>query len=362
MRIFSLNMWIVIGLQVEAETAPQRNRRLANGLAMVRVSSLGEWDHAADAGNPTGPGCKFLLNVRREYRFILATFAASGIGYLGSAAAPVIVNALIEAGLDHQQAGDLGTIELLTLAVASTLITPYVPIVSHRKLAVGGTLIAALGLVISALSVGYTSMIVGRIATGLGSGLAISGANAAVAAREDAERVFAIIWTMGGAVTASLAMYLPGVVDGGEISARIRRASSARFHRPAVHLLASRTSRSRSRSQLPRAPTRRPALRGARILILEAVFGPLVLMAFAGMFIYSAAEQALWNFAYNLPIEAGVDPALAAKILAFTTVIFGSRGRSHRGSARCAAGADLSNRRGLPSQCQWPLVVHQFRE
>jgi hypothetical protein len=42
----------------------------------------------------------FLLGVRREYRFFLTTFAASGIGYLGSAAAPVIVNALIETGLD----------------------------------------------------------------------------------------------------------------------------------------------------------------------------------------------------------------------------------------------------------------------
>jgi hypothetical protein len=51
---------------------------------------------------------------------------------------------------------------------------------------------------------------------------------------------------------------------------------------------------------------------------LKTVFGPLVLMAFAGMFLYSAAEQALWNFAYNLPLEAGVDPALAAQILGLT--------------------------------------------
>ena len=40
---------------------------------------------------------RFLFFVRREYQFVLATFAASGIGYLGSAAAPAIVNALIAA-------------------------------------------------------------------------------------------------------------------------------------------------------------------------------------------------------------------------------------------------------------------------
>lgn len=158
----------------------------------------------------------FVQHVRREYRFVVAAFAASGIGYLGSAAAPVIVNALIDAGLGQQQAGDLGTIELLGLAMTAILIAPYVPSVSHRKLAIGGTLMAALGFAISALSVEYTPMIMGRIATGVGSGLAISGANAAVAAREDAERVFAIIWTMGGVVTTSLALALPSWVEGGE--------------------------------------------------------------------------------------------------------------------------------------------------
>ncbi len=263
---------------------------------------------------------RFLLRVRREYRFVLATFAASGIGYLGSAAAPVIVNALIEAGLDHQQAGDLGTIELLSLAVATILATPYVPIVSHRKLAVGGTLMAALGLVISVLSVGYTPMIVGRIVTGIGSGFAISGANAAVAAREDAERIFAIIWTLGGVITASLAVYLPGVVEGGEyplgFGALLLFAliglpcifwlphKPVALAQPIADSAASTASSSGSSDPDP-----------------KTVFGPLVWMAFAGMFLYSAAEQALWNFAYNLPIEAGLAPALAAQILAFTTIM-----------------------------------------
>ena len=259
----------------------------------------------------------FLLVVRREYRFVLATFAASGIGYLGSAAAPVIVNALIEAGLDHRQAGDLGTIELMTLAAASTLITPYVPIVSHRKLAVGGTLMAVLGLVISALSVGYTPMIVGRIAIGAGSGLAISGANAAIAAREDAERIFAIIWTMGGAITASLAMYLPGVVEG----ARYPLGFGALLllsliGLPFIFWLPRKPA---APVQPPTGSTDSTAMTpGSSGSDLRAVFGPLVLMAFAGMFLYSAGEQALWNFAYNLPIEAGVDPALAAQILGLT--------------------------------------------
>ncbi len=262
-----------------------------------------------------------LLHVRREFRFVLATFAASGIGYLGSAAAPIIVQALIDAGLDHHHAGDLGTIELLALAVASTLITPYVPVVSHRKLAVGGALMAALGLVISAFSVGYAVMIAGRLVTGAGSGLAISGANAAVAAREDAERIFAIIWTMGGAVTGALAMMLPGVVAGGNYPAGFGAllllcivGLPCILWIPPKPVAAPAQLTTESAGTMTGTP-------GGSELGLGKAFGPLAMMAIAGMFLYSAGEQALWTFAYNIPIEAGVDPTLASQILAFTTMM-----------------------------------------
>ena len=262
----------------------------------------------------------FLLGVRREYRFVLATFAASGIGYLGSAAAPVIVNALIDAGLDHHQAGDLGTIELLSLAMAAVLIAPYVPILSHRKLAIGGALMAALGLAISALSVGYTAMIVGRIVTGVGSGLAISGANAAVAAREDAERIFAIIWTMGGGITASLAMYLPRVVEGGGYPLGFGALLLLAFvGLPCIFWLPPKPVA--SAQPVTENTDSAASASGSSDSDLGKAFGPLVWMAFAGMFVYSAAEQGLWAFAYNIPIEAGVDPALAAQLLAFATIM-----------------------------------------
>jgi len=263
----------------------------------------------------------FLLHVRRECRFVLATCAASGIGYLGSVAAPVIVQALIESGLGHEQAGDLGTIELLTLALASMLVTPYVPLVSHRKLAVGGTLIAALGLVVSAFSVGYAAMIAGRLVTGAGSGFAIAGANAAVAAREDAERIFAIIWTIGGAFTATLAMTLPGVVEGGKYPLGFGALLLlCMLGLPFIFWLPPRPVALRSRAAAAdgRALTDVPGNSEPRI---AGAFGPLALMALAGMLLYTAGDQALWNFAYNIPIEAGVDPTIASQVLGFTTMM-----------------------------------------
>jgi hypothetical protein len=163
-------------------------------------------------------------------------------------------------------------------------------------------------------------MIVGRIVTGAGSGLAISGANAAVAAREDAERIFAIIWTMGGAITASLAMYLPRVVEGGEYPLGFGAlfllalvGLPCLFWIPHKPVAPAQPANESAASKSSRSGSSDPGLRTA--------FGPLVWLTFAGMFLYSAAEQGLWAFAYNLPIEAGVDPTLAAQIVAFTTIM-----------------------------------------
>jgi predicted MFS family arabinose efflux permease len=48
------------------------------------------------------------------------------------------------------------------------------------------------------------------------------------------------------------------------------------------------------------------------------VFGPRTVLAIAGILIFSVAEQALWQFAYTLPVEAGIDEYEAAWILGVT--------------------------------------------
>jgi predicted MFS family arabinose efflux permease len=261
----------------------------------------------------------FSFDLAREWRVTVATFAASGVGYLGSSAAPIIVQALIVAGLDYQQAGDLGTIELSMLALTSTLVMPYVPHVSHRRLALGGAFLAAAGLAVSALSIEFAAMVWGRLLTGVGSGLAISGANAAIAAREDAERIFAIIWTAAGAVTATLAVALPRVVEGGNypmgfgvlLLLCVLGMICMRWIPPRPALFGGATEASVG------AESARAQVSGRGF----GVFGPLALMALAGILIYSVAEQALWQFAYTIPIEAGIPEGRVKWILGFTTLM-----------------------------------------
>jgi len=262
---------------------------------------------------------EFLSAAERDWRFIFATASASGVGYLGSIAAPVIVQALIESGLNYQQAGNLGTIELMMLALSSTLVTPYVPLVSHRRLAIGGVLFAVVGLVVSVLSTSLLDMTIGRIITGLGSGLAISGANAAIAAREDAERIFAIIWTIGGGITALVARYLPEYVkDGNYPVGFMVLLGICVVGVPFMIWLPPRPvfrgAMTDVRDHAAGAPSDEPA--GLRV-----VFSPMALATLFGILIYSAAEQALWQFAYNIPIEAGIPEEIATRILAFATLM-----------------------------------------
>jgi len=250
-----------------------------------------------------------------EWRFILATFAASGIGYLGSAAAPFIVQALIDAGFTHQQAGNFGTIELTTLAMGTTLLTPLVPHVSHRKLAFGGLIVAALGVVILGLSDQFATIALGRVIKGTGSAMAISGANAAIAARADAERIFAVIWTLGGAVTAALAANLPRVVnDGNYPGAYAVLFVLCVFAAPLILWV----------------PAKPEAMDGEGLAALAeqsasqgsfGVYGPMAMLVLVAIFIYSVAEQALWQFSYELAVGDGFDETMIGEIIGLTAVM-----------------------------------------
>jgi len=261
-----------------------------------------------------------LRAVEREWQFVIATFAASGVGYLGSAGAPVIVSALIESGLDYQQAGDLGTIELTMLAITSMIVLPYITRVSHRLLAVGGAVIAAAGLVISVLSVDYSMMVIGRLITGAGSGFAISGANAAVAARKDAERIFALIWTMGGGITAALSINLPTLVEGGNYPMGFGvLLVLCLVGLPFMVWVPPKPVRTDPESIDSNVEGSADLSAPSRDSVKP--FGVLSLMALFGIFIYSLAEQALWNFGYQLPIDNGIDEETVSWVLGFTVLM-----------------------------------------
>ncbi|HXV37331.1 MAG TPA: MFS transporter [Myxococcota bacterium] len=274
---------------------------------------------------PSEPGASlrvFAASLRRDFRFVLAAFAASAVGLVGAIAAPILVQALIEAGFDHQRVGDLAGVELLSLALVAAIATRFVPRVSHRRLAVGGLSLAAAGFATSAVSGDLAAMFVGRALTGAGAGLALSGANAAVASRGDAERIFALIWTLGGLVAAGFAMTLPRMVDAGNYPAGFWVLFALVIAcAPCLAWLPSRPDPALFAGQRLRAAKRDGAESSLSTVGAQASERAMVAMALAGILVYAAGDQALWNFAFSIPLEAGIERARAREILAITTLI-----------------------------------------
>ena len=240
----------------------------------------------------------FLAVVQSNWKFLVATFAASGLGYLGSSAAPVLVQALLDGtSFNEQDVGLLGTIELSTLAATLFVLVPFVPHVSHRMLAVVGAIVTALGFGLTALSGAFLPFVIGRIIIGIGGGLAIAGANAAIAARADAERIYAIIWTAGGGVTAMLSGLLPLLVRGGEYELGFGvLAGLAILALPVLTWLPPRPAE-QAAAAVDAAAT--PVASGGR-------FGVPALMVLAAVLLYSIAEQGLWQFSYSIPEKIGI--------------------------------------------------------
>jgi MFS family permease len=179
-----------------------------------------------------------------------------------------------------------------------------------------------MGFATSALSGDSASMFLGRALIGIGAGLALSAANAAVAARGNAERIFALIWTLGGLVAATFAMMLPRVVEAGNYPAGFGVLLALLIAcAPFLAWLPARPDPALLAEPRLRAAQRRGADSGTSSVGAPDSLRAPVALALAGILVYAAGDQALWTFAYSLPLEAGIEPARARQILASTTLI-----------------------------------------
>ncbi len=252
-----------------------------------------------------------------EVRFQTAAIAAFGVGYLGSYSAAVINPSLLaETALDEPAVGLLGSIELLLLAFFSLVLAPFAPRFSYRGIALAGCLAAGFGYAMSAQSAAFGPMALARVIMDIGAGIAIVAVNAAVAASDDPDRRFAMIYTVGGILAAVYVAGLPlGLArwgySGGFAICTVLCALALPFC-----LWLPRHTR-----DIPQTTTRAPPS-FAQQAPPSALAVVLVTGAIA---IYSIGEQALWAFAgeigvrnVGMPIES-VGNMLAGMTIAGTT-------------------------------------------
>jgi len=152
--------------------------------------------------------------LRAELALVIGVLAATGVGASGANLMPILLGAVTDAlALDPRAAGLLGTLELVAGALGSLVIAPRAAAVSRRRLAIGGGLLAAIGYLLSAAAGSYASLALVRVATGAVCGLALAAGNAAAAGSRDPDRLFALVYLVGGTAVTLIIWSLQFVVE-----------------------------------------------------------------------------------------------------------------------------------------------------
>ena len=240
-----------------------------------------------------------------QVKLVVAVTAASGVGYLGANVMPVMNSAVMDGTpFDEQGVGLLGSLELTSVAVGTLLVARWIAGISRFKLAMTGAAVAGCGFLMSASSEAFAALAIGRVVTGLGGGIALAAGNAAVAATRDPDRTFALVFLVGGAVAAALISGLPLVIGPwGYPGAFAVLAGVCLVAMPFF-------------GWLPPSPSADETAATS-----SAAINPAVLLTLGAVLTYSISEQALWAFAAEIGVEAGLDletvgPVVGATVLA----------------------------------------------
>jgi len=144
---------------------------------------------------------------RDPARFVVATCAANGLAFIIPNTSPFVIGGLIDGfPMSEVQAGLILTAELLAMGAAAIGVAPFIRMVSQRNLAAVAALLtaAANALVVLKLLDGYIALASARIVAGVGAGLLLAVANAAIAASVSPSRLYGFALMVGWFVAAAL--------------------------------------------------------------------------------------------------------------------------------------------------------------
>ena len=234
---------------------------------------------------------------------LAAVVATSSLGYLGSGLSPLFVGSLMnELQIDEAAVGWLGSAELSGFAVGALALAPFAARISRRGAATAGALVAALGFGCAAFASTTGDLAATRIVAGLGCGLTLAAGNAAAAAVEEPDRLFARVLLIQGALGAVSFFVFPlGLVRWGYSGGYAILCGSALLAVPLVQLL-------------PLAPDRRDAASGP---LPKRFHGSMFLL---GIAIFYFVDQALWFFNERIGDAVGLSLSSIGIVLGLVSV------------------------------------------
>ena len=150
-------------------------------------------------------------DTRDPWSLVFAVMAATTVAMLPGTITAFLVGGLIDGlGLSEVQAGALVTLEICGVAIAATLVAPFMMRLSALRLTQAGVLLAGVMQFGSILLDSFWMLVPARLATGVGEGLALAGATAVVAAARDPDRVYG--YSLAGFMALS-AMLFPVLAE-----------------------------------------------------------------------------------------------------------------------------------------------------
>ena len=221
---------------------------------------------------------------------VAAMVSSALIGEYSLLIMPFILTAMMEIhGISEIIAGRLISAQLFAMALASVVVTRVVARIPRRILATVATLTIILANSLCMLGYSLTSLVIGRIGTGLGEGTLMAVAGAVIAASAAPHRIFSLVGLVVAVVASVALVSVPFIVD-------------VFGHRGTFGLLA--LCALLSLAMLPWLPSAMPAAPGVAqpggLLHRSAL---LLLFAFAMLWI---GASGLWVFAERLGDQIGL--------------------------------------------------------
>jgi len=144
------------------------------------------------------------------FKLAISAYAAIwGTGFLSYLVMPYLIGSVADGmGLEVDQAGLIGSVELLIVALSAFVVSAKVRVLPRRKVAMIGGLIAIIGHSLSLLTNSIEALIACRVLAGVGAGMSLAIGNACLAASHDPAKAYGqvmmLLATVGAGVIVSL--------------------------------------------------------------------------------------------------------------------------------------------------------------
>jgi len=149
------------------------------------------------------------------FKLAISAYAAIwGTGFLSYVAMPYLIGSVADGmGLGVDEAGLIGSAELLIVALSAFAVSSRVRILPRRKVALLGGVIAIAGHVLSLLTSSIVALVVCRALAGVGAGMALAIGNACLAASHDPSKAYGQVMMLLATVTAGVIVSLGYITE-----------------------------------------------------------------------------------------------------------------------------------------------------